>query len=302
MSRQALTLSRSSVSLDSARCWLVSGISSVHRVIVRSKSRADLGLLTWCSDDLLLAGDAAARHYVDPQSAAAQRRLQHQQQHQQQQQAADMYLEQFEQQQQQQQQLQDQQQQASMAVQLGSAHAVYLQQDGSHVVGPEAPSAAYPRAADQYGGSLQEPPQYAAPEVVAGFGSEVLSDGFGDLRHGGSGAQCTQGSRHYDADQIMRIASQDLPGFSGRWPGDDGADGAQYCRGAGGSGTTLPEIDWYDPRVAEQQLLAHRQQQHQHQQLLSSGYDCGESSGGDQGAGADALPRQPQGWIPGQIH
>jgi len=244
------------------------------------------------SDDLLLAGDAAARHYSDPQSAASQRRLQHQQQQQQQQAAAEMYLDSL--QHQQQQQLQDQQQ-ASM-VQPGASRAVYLQPDGSHVVGPDtAGTAAYQREAEQYGGSLQQRAQYgvgAAPDVAAGFGTEVLSDGLGDLRQGATGALFAQGAGRYDSDQIMRIASQDMPGYSGRWPGDDGANGAQYHLGAGGS---LSEVDWYES-TAEQQLLAQRQQQHQ--QLLSAGYDCGESDD-QQGADADALPLQTSNWIAG---
>ncbi len=238
------------------------------------------------SDDLLLAGDAAARHYSDPQSAASQRRLQHQQQ---QQAAAEMYLDSL-----QQQQLQDPQQ-ASM-VQPGASRAVYLQPDGSHVVGPDtASTAAYQREADQYGGSLQQQAQYgvgAASDVAAGFGTEVLSDNLGDLGQGAAGALFAQGPGRYDSDQIMRIASQDMPGYSGRWPGDDGANGAQYHLGAGGS---LSEVDWYES-TAEQQLLAQRQQQHQ--QLLSAGYDCGESAD-QQGADPDALPHQTSNWIAG---
>ena len=176
-------------------------------------------------------------------------------------------------------------------VQSGASHAVYLQQDSSHLVGPEDASAAYQRAADQYGASLQQPAQYAADAVPDGYG-----DGFGDPRSGGGRAQFAQGGGRYDADQIMRIASQDMPGFSGRWAAvDDGADGTQFHLGAGVAGaTTLPEVDWYDPRVAEQHLLAHRQ----HQPMLSGGYDCGESAG-EQGTGADAMPQQHPGWISG---
>ena len=235
------------------------------------------------SDDVLLAGDAAARHYADTQSAASQRRLQQQQQ---QQQAADMYLDTL--QQQQQQQLQDQQQ-VSMA-QSGSSRAAYLQPDGSHVVGPDAASAAYQREAEHYSGSLQQQAQYglgAAPNVATGFGGEVLSDGLGDLRQGAPGALFAQGAGQYDSDQIMRVAGQDVPAYGGRWPGDDGADGSQYQLGAAGS---LSDVDWYDPR----QLLAQRQQQ----QLLSAGYDCGESAG-DQGTDVDALPHQTSNWIAG---
>ena len=204
-----------------------------------------------------------------------------------------MYLDTL--QQQQRQQLQDQQQ-ASM-VQAAASRAVYLQPDGSHVVGTDTATAPYQREGEQYGGLLPpQAPYAAASDVAAGFGGEVLSDGLGDLRQGPAGALLSQGVGQYDSDQVMRIASQDLPGYSGRWPGDDGADATHYHLAAGGSGQTLSEIDWYDPRLTEQQLLAQRQQQHQ--QMLAAGYDCGESAG-EQGADADALPHQTSNWIPG---
>ena len=248
----------------------------------------DMCALTWCSDDLLLSGDAAARQYGDMQSAMSQRRLQQQQQ----QQAAEMYLDTLQ-----------QQQQASMARSGAGGHPGYLQQEGMQTASGEAGQGAYQRAPDQYSGALQQQSQHfgagGASESAAGFRGDLLSDGLSDLRQAGGGGHLGQGGGGgYDPDQIMQIARQDLSGYSGRWQDDDGGADNQYQLATAGARPSLTEVDWYDPRVAEQQLLAHRQQHQQPQQMLPGGYDYGAVSV-EPSAGVDAMPYQTTGWMSG---
>ena len=176
---------------------------------------------------------------------------------------------------------------------------VFLQQDGLQVASGEASHGAYQRAAGSYGGALQQQqqPQHfgagGASDSAAGFGGEMATEALGDPRQAVGGAHLGQGGGG-GYDQVMRVAGQDLPGYSGRWQDDDGGADNQFQLATAGARPSLSEVDWYDPRTAEQQALAHRQTLQL--QMLSGGYDYGVVPA-EAGTGMDALPYQTSSWI-----